>query len=94
MDACVRNVRWNSSNERIQFDMYWEDGKYVVVSDFGRFDRYATREDRRRVFDYLKPYDGLVSRPRMILTLKGDETNWTLASATMLKRIATLNGAR
>jgi len=71
LDACVRRVQWNPANERIEFEMHWEDGKYVAVSDFGRFDRYASAEERRRVFEYLQPYDGLASRPRMILTVKG-----------------------
>jgi hypothetical protein len=77
VDACVRNVRWTPSDERIKLDVHWEDGKYVAVSDFGKFDRYASAEDRRRVLDYLKSYEGRASRPRMILTLKGDEAAWT-----------------
>lgn len=94
VDACVRNVHWNPSSDRIELDVHWEDGKYVPVRDFGKFDRYATVEDRRRVFDYLSSHDGRSSRPRMILTVRGDETNWTLASATMLKRLSHLSGAR
>lgn len=94
VDACVRNVRWNPSDKRIMLDVHWEDGKYVDVSDFGKFDRYATEEDRRDVLVYLQEHDGRASRPRMILTVKGDETKWTLASATMLKRLGHLSGAR
>lgn len=87
VDACVRNVRWNQMNERIELEMHWEDGNYVAVRDFGKSDLYATPDTRRRVFEYLTSYDGVASRPRMILTVKGNETNWTLASATMLKRL-------
>ncbi len=94
VDACVRNVRWNPSDERIVLEMHWEDGNYVEVRDFGKFDQYATAEDRRRVLAYLQAYDGLASRPRMILTLKGDKTDWTLASATMQKRLSQLSGVR
>jgi hypothetical protein len=90
VDACVRNVRWNSTTERIELEMHWEDGKYVAVRDFGKFDRYASVAARQRVLDYLKSHDGRASRPRMILTLKGEQTDWTLAAATMLKRLAHL----
>lgn len=94
VDACVRNVRWNPLYERIELEMHWEDGNYVEVRDFGKFDCYATAEDRLRVLAYLQAYDGLPSRPRMILTLKGDNADWTLASATMKKRLSQFSGSR
>lgn len=86
IDACVRKVTW-SNDERISLELHWEDGKYVAVRDFGRHEQYASRDDRRRVLTYLQEYDGRPARVRMILTLKGDSTDWTLASGTMLKRI-------
>lgn len=89
VDACVRSVAW-VSDERISLEMHWEDGNYVKVSDFGRFEQYASPDDRRRVLAYLQKYDGNSARVRMILTVKGDSTNWTLASGTMLKRILSI----
>jgi hypothetical protein len=85
VDACVRNVVW-AQDERISLQVHWEDGRYVRVQDFGRFDLYASKSDRDRVFRYLEKYDGKAARVRMILTLKGESDDWTLASATMLKR--------
>jgi hypothetical protein len=70
--------------------VHWEDGKYIHVSDFGRFDRYATVKERQRVLHFLEKYDGRAARVRMILTVKGESSDWTLASATMLKRIPTI----
>lgn len=90
VDACVRQVQWTPHDERISLEVHWEDGKYVHVKDFGKFDRYASPQQRRAVMEYLKRYDGLPSRPRLILTVKGDSVDWTLASATMLKRLGHL----
>lgn len=86
VDVCVRNVIWDS-NGRIRLEMHWEDGKFVPAADFGRYDLYSTIEDRKRVFGYLKSYDAGDTRARIILTLKGDSSDWTIASATMLKRL-------
>lgn len=87
VDACVRRVTWNSSDERISLDVHWEDGKYVSVKDFGRFDRYVHAPGRQRVLKYLQQYDGESSRSRLILTVRSDSVDWMLASATMLKRL-------
>ncbi len=86
VDACVKDVAWGK-DEKITLNMHWEDGRYVPVQDFGRFDRYALGDERRRVLHYLEKYDGNAARVRMILTLKGESNDWTLASATMLKRL-------
>lgn len=90
VDACVRNVAWGKYDERITLEMHWEDGKYVKVRDFGRSERYASTDDRRRIEAYLKQYDGSAARVRMILTVKGDSDTWTLACGTMLKRIPSI----
>jgi hypothetical protein len=89
VDACIKDVIWGK-DERISLNMHWEDGKYIHVKDFGRFDLYATSKERQRVLHFLEGYDGKAARARMILTLKGDSSDWTLASATMLKRIPTI----
>lgn len=89
VDACVKDVIWGK-DERISLNVHWEDGKYIHVTDFGRFDRYATGKERQRVLHFLEKYDGTAARVRMILTVKGDSSDWTLASATMLKRIPSI----
>ena len=91
VDACVREVRWRKDDERISLNVHWEDGKYMPVSDFGRFDRYASSAERQRVLHFLQKYDGTAARVRMILTMKGESSECTLASATMLKRIPTIS---
>ena len=90
VDACIKNLKW-SNNERIHCDVHWEAGKFVTVEDFGSFDRYASKSQREKVYGYLKNYDGNPSRVRLILTVKGDTDQWTLASATMLRRLSQLH---
>jgi hypothetical protein len=90
VDACVKDVSWGK-DDRISLNVHWEDGNYMPVSDFGRFDRYASTTERQRVLHFLQKYDGKAARVRMILTMKGDSSECTLASATMLKRIATIS---
>lgn len=90
VDACIKNLKW-SNNERIHCDVHWEAGKFVTVEDFGSFDRYASKLQREKVYGYLKNYDGNPSRVRLILTVKGDTDQWTLASATMLRRLSQLH---
>jgi|GEM_PF-2632051 len=90
VDACIKNLRW-SNNERIHCDVHWEGGKFVTVEDFGSFDRYASKAEREKVYKYLSNYDGNPSRVRLILTVKGDGDQWTLASATMLRRLSQLH---
>ncbi|WP_137919244.1 hypothetical protein [Hydrogenophaga sp. 2FB] len=87
IDACVRGVTWSPGDERISLEVHWENGNYVRVRDFGRFDRYAPIAERRSVFEYLKASDGATQRARLILTVKGDSTDWVLAAATMLRRL-------
>jgi hypothetical protein len=87
VDACVKDVAWGK-DDRISLKVHWEDGTYRPVSDFGRFDRYASSTERQRVLRFLQKYDGKAARVRMILTMKGDSSECTLASATMLRRIA------
>lgn len=86
VDACIKDLAWGR-DERIQCQLHWEDGKFIQIEDFGRFDRYSDKTGRTRVFDYLNKYSNTSSRVRMILTVKGDSTQWTLASSTMLKRL-------
>jgi hypothetical protein len=90
VDACIKNLKW-SINERIHCDVHWEGGKFVTVEDFGSFDKYASKTQREKVYDYLKNYDENPSRVRLILTVKGDTDKWTLASATMLRRLTKLH---
>lgn len=90
VDACIRNLKW-VSDDRIHCEFHWEGGKFVVAEDFGRFDNFKPfKEHREGVFSYLKNYDGNPSRARLILTRKGDSDQWTLASATMLRRLSHL----
>ena len=90
VDACIKNLKW-VNDDRIHCEIHWEGGKFVAVEDFGRFDNFKPfKEDREGVFNYLRNYDGNPSRARLILTLKGDSDNWTLASATMLRRLSQL----
>ena len=89
VDACVKDVVWGK-DERISLNVHWEDGKYIHVRDFGKFDLYATGKERQRVLHFLEKYDGRAARVRLILTVKGYSSDWTLASATMLKRIPTI----
>jgi hypothetical protein len=86
VDACIKDLQWGR-DERITCNLHWEDGKFLLIEDFGRFDRYADINGRRIVYQYLEKYAGTSSRARLILTVKGDTTQWTLASATMLKRL-------
>lgn len=88
VDACIKNVHW-STDDRIACDLHWEDGKFLLIEDFGRFDRFTNIAGRTKVFDYLKKYANTESRCRLILTVKGDSSQWTLASSTMLKRLKT-----
>lgn len=90
VDACIKNLRW-SNNERIHCDVHWEGGKFVTVEDFGSFDRYASKAQREKVYGYLSKYDRNPARVRLILTVKGDGDQWTLASATMLRRLSQLH---
>jgi hypothetical protein len=90
VDACIKNLSW-SNNERIHCDVHWENGKFVTVEDFGAFDRYASKMQRERVYSYLSAYNANPSRVRLILTVKGDTDQWTLASATMLRRLSQLH---
>jgi hypothetical protein len=86
VDACIKELIWGR-DDRIQCQLHWEDGKFILIEDFGRFDRYSDKAGRMRVFDYLNKYSNTSSRVRLILTVKGDSTQWTLASSTMLKRL-------
>ena len=86
VDACIKDLAWGIE-DRIQIQLHWEDGKFILVEDFGRNDRYTDTSGRMRVFDYLKKYSGTSSRVRLILTVKGDSTQWILASSTMLRRL-------
>jgi hypothetical protein len=86
VDACIKDLTWGR-DDRIQCQLHWEDGKFILIEDFGRFDRYSDKAGRTRVFDYLDKYSNTSSRARLILTVKGDSTQWTLASSTMLKRL-------
>lgn len=89
VDACIRGLDWGNY-ERIVCDVHWEDGKFVSVADFGVNDKYASKANREKVFAYLRKYDGTASRVRLILTVKGNADQWTIASATMLKRLKQL----
>jgi len=90
VDACIKNLKW-VRDDRIHCEVHWEDGRYLVVEDFGRFDNFhPLKENRERVFNYLKNYEGNPSRARLILTIKGNTDQWTLASATMLRRLRQL----
>ena len=86
VDACIRDVHW-SNDERIACELHWEDGKFLLIEDFGKFDRFTDTVGRTKVFEYLKKYADNESRCRLILTVKGDSSQWTLASSTMLKRL-------
>lgn len=90
VDACIRNLKW-SNNERIHCEVHWEGGRFVTVEDFGSSDKYASKVQRDKVFGYLKNYDGNPSRARLILTVKGETDQWTLAAATMLRRLSQLH---
>lgn len=86
VDACIKDLRWGK-DERIQCQLHWEDGNFILIEDFGRFDRYTDKSGRTRIYGYLMKYSNTSSRARLILTVKGDSTQWTLASSTMLKRL-------
>jgi hypothetical protein len=86
VDACIKDLCWGK-DERIQCQLHWEDGNFILIEDFGRFDRYTDKSGRTRIYDYLMKYSNTSSRARLILTVKGDSTQWTLASSTMLKRL-------
>jgi len=86
VDACIKDLCWGK-DERIQCQLHWEDGNFILIEDFGRFDRYSDKVGRTRIYDYLMKYSNTSSRARLILTVKGDSTQWTLASSTMLKRL-------
>jgi hypothetical protein len=86
VDACIKDLGWGR-DDRIQCQLHWEDGKFILIEDFGRYDRYTEKTGRMRVYEYMKKYSDTSSRIRLILTLKGDSTQWTLASSTMLKRL-------
>ena len=86
VDACIRDVHW-SNDERIACDLHWEDGKFLLIEDFGKFDRFTVTAERTKVYEYLNKYADKESRCRLILTVKGDSSQWTLASSTMLKRL-------
>ncbi|MDP4744310.1 MAG: hypothetical protein NWS22_05695 [Porticoccaceae bacterium] len=86
VDACIKDLKWGR-DERICCQLHWEDGKFLHIEDFGKFDRYTDKIGRTRVFEYLQGYANRASRARVILTVKGDATQWTLASSTMIKRL-------
>jgi hypothetical protein len=86
VDACVKSVRWDT-NSKIWAEIHFENGQYITAGDFGTNDRYASTEERKRVFNYLKSYENSDNPARLILTLKEGTENWTIASATMLKRL-------
>jgi hypothetical protein len=86
VDACIKDLNWGR-DDRIQCQLHWEDGKFILIEDFGRFDRYSDKAGRTRIFEYLNKYSNTSSRVRLILTVKGDSVQWTLASSTMLKRL-------
>lgn len=89
VDCCVKSVRWDESKSKIWAEIHFEDGQYVLASDFGLNDQYASVEQRKKVFNYIKSYEGSYSPLRLILTLKEGTENWTIAAATMLKRLVT-----
>lgn len=87
LDACLKDLKW-SNNDRIECKVHWENGQYITVQDFGRFDRFLpSKESREKLYNYLNTYSGNQARARLILTIKGDGDQWTLASATMMKRL-------
>ena len=90
MDACLKDLKW-ANDDRIECKVHWENGQYITVQDFGRFDRFLpSRESRAGLFNYLNAYNGNPARARIILTIKGEGDKWTLASATMIKRLGRL----
>ena len=87
IDACIKDLTW-SHHDRIECKVHWENGQYITVQDFGKFDKFTpTKKSREKLFNYLKAYNKNTSRARIILTIKGEGDNWTLASATMIKRL-------
>jgi hypothetical protein len=86
VDACIKDLCWGLE-ERIQCQLHWEDGKFLLIEDFGNHDRYTDTKGRLKVFNYLQKYSNTASRVRLILTVKGDSTQWTIASSTMIKRL-------
>ncbi len=87
LDACLKDLKW-SNNDRIECKVHWENGQYITVQDFGKFDRFLpSKESRENLYNYLSAYNGNQARARLILTIKGDGDQWTLASATMMKRL-------
>ncbi len=87
VDCCVRSVKWDELKSKIWAEIHFENGQYVLVGDFGINDRYANVESRKKVFNYIKSYQDSYTPLRLILTLKEGTENWTIASATMLKRL-------
>ena len=87
VDCCVKSVRWDELKSKIWAEIHFEDGQYVLAGDFGINDQYADVESRKKVFNYIKSYEGSYTPLRLILTLKEGTDNWTIASATMLKRL-------
>lgn len=87
VDACVRSVKWDD-NAKIWVEIHFENGQYITASDFGMNDRYSSAEARKKVFHYIKSYENSSSPVRLILTLKEGTESWTIASATMLKRLS------
>lgn len=86
IDACVRSVHWDT-NSKIWAEIHFENGQYIKAGDFGLNDRYASTEERKEIFNYLKSYENSDNPARLILTLKEGTENWIIASATMLKRL-------
>lgn len=86
VDACIKSVKWDE-NSKIWAEIHFENGLYIKAGDFGMNDRYATIDDRKKVYNYIKSYENSSSPVRLILTLKDGTENWTIASATMLKRL-------
>jgi hypothetical protein len=89
VDACVRSIRWDT-NSKIWAEIHFENGQYITAGDFGSNDRYATTDERKKVFNYLKSYENSDNPARLILTLKEGTENWIIASATMLKRLRSI----
>ncbi len=87
VDACVKSVKWDE-HSKIWADIHFENGQYIKAGDFGMNDRYSSIEDRKKVYNYIKSYENSSSPVRLILTLKDGTSNWTIASATMLKRLS------
>jgi len=86
VDACIKDLAWGR-DDRIQCLLHWENGNYIQIEDFGKYDRFSDKASRALVFNYLLKYTNTSSRSRLILTVKGDSTQWTLASSTMLIRL-------